>query len=55
MKYCAEKFSKTTGIEIKRQHFGVNMELSMEGIVVEYFPNSDDPGRNEKNQNFIHI
>ena len=27
----------------------------MEGIVVEYFPNSDDPGRNEKNQNFIHI
>ena len=49
------KFSETTDIEIQIQHCGVNMELSMEGIVVEYFSNSDDPCRNEKDQNFIHI
>ena len=28
------------------------MKLSMDGIVVEYFPNSDDPGRNEKKSEF---
>ena len=49
------KFSKTTGIEIRSQHWGGNMKLSMEGIVVEYVLHSADPGRNEKNHNFIHI
>ena len=34
----AEKFSKTTGIEIQSQHWGRNRQLSMEGIDVEYFP-----------------
>ena len=37
-KYYAEKFSKTTGIEIQSQHWGRNRQLSMEGIDVEYFP-----------------
>ena len=36
-KYYAEKFSKTTGIEIQSQHWGGNRQLSMEGIDVEYF------------------
>ena len=35
----AEKFSKTTGIEIQSQHWGGNSQLSMEGISVEYFTN----------------
>ena len=37
-KYYAEKFSETTGIEIKTQNWGGNRQLSMEGIPVEYFP-----------------
>ena len=44
----AEKFSRTTGIEIQSQHWCVSIQLSMEGIAVEYFPNSIDPGRNGK-------
>ena len=40
-KYYAEKFSKTTGTEIKIQPRGGN------SIAVEYFPNSLDPGRND--------
>ena len=47
-KLYAEKFSKTTGIEIQSQHWGVNGELSMEGIAVEYFTNPIDPSINEK-------
>ena len=38
----AEKFIETTGIEIQSQHWGGNRNLSMEGIYIEYFPNSVD-------------
>ena len=48
-KYSAEKFNKTTGIEIQSQHWGGNIQLSIEGIDVEYFPISIDRGINEKN------
>ena len=48
-KECAEKFSKTTGIEIQSQHWSGNKQLSMEGIAIGYFPDSVDPGINEKN------
>ena len=47
--YYAEKFSETTGIEIQSQHWGVNRQLSMEGIAVEYVPLSIDPSNNEEN------
>ena len=33
-KYYAEKFIKTTGIEIQGQHWGGNRKLSMEGNAV---------------------
>ena len=33
-KYYAEKFSETTSIEIQSQHWGGNIQLSMEGIDV---------------------
>ena len=46
----AEKFSKTTGIEIKSQHWGGNRQLSMEGIAIEYLTNSINHGSNEKNE-----
>ena len=46
-KYYAEEFIEATGIEIKIQHWGVNRELSMEGIAVEDFTNLVDPGCNE--------
>ena len=36
-----ENFSKTTAIEIQRQHQGGNRQLYMEGIALEYFPNTD--------------
>ena len=36
----AEKFSKTTSIEIQSQFWGGNRQLPMEGIAVEYFPKS---------------
>ena len=49
-KYYAEKFSKTTGIEIQSQHLGGNRQLSMEDIAVEYFRNSIDPGISEKSE-----
>ena len=45
-KYSAEKFNKTTGIEIQSQRWGGNRQLSIEGIDVEYFPISIDPGVN---------
>ena len=45
-KYCTEKFSETTDIEIKSQHWGENRKLSMEGIVVEYVLHLADAGRN---------
>ena len=54
-KECAEKFSKTTGIEIQSQHWSGNKQLSMEGIAIGYFPDSVDPGINEKKLNFVHI
>ena len=44
-----------TGIEIQSQHWGGNRQLSMESISVEYFPNSVDPDRKEKDQNLIHL
>ena len=47
-KHYAEKFSETTGIEIRSQHLDGNRKLSMEGSAVEYFLNSIDPGINEK-------
>ena len=45
-KYYAEKFSETADIGIKIQHWGGNRKFSMEGIAVEYFPNSVDQGKN---------
>ena len=33
--YYNEKFSATSGVEIKSQHWGGNRQLSMEGISVE--------------------
>ena len=45
-KYYAEKFSKTTSIEIQSQHLGENRQLSMEDIAVEYFTNSIGPASN---------
>ena len=50
----AETFSETNVIEIQRQHWGGNSKLSIEGVVIEYFPNSFDQGGNE-NMNLIHI
>ena len=44
----AETFSGKTGIEIESQSWGGNRQLSIESIDVEYFPNSVDPGSNEK-------
>ena len=35
-KYYAEVFIKTTCIEIQSQHWGVNRQLSMEDIAVQY-------------------
>ena len=46
-KYYAENFREITGIEIQSQHWGGNMQLSMEGIAVEYFPNSVHTDSNE--------
>ena len=34
-KYYAEKFSETSGVEIQRQHWGGNIQLSIENIYVE--------------------
>ena len=42
-------------MEIKSQRWGENRNLSMEGITEGFFPNSIDPGSNEKNNNFVHI
>ena len=54
-KYYAEKFSETTGIYLQIQHWDGNRQISMEGIAVEYFTNSIDPGSNKKNLHFIYI
>ena len=51
-KYYSEKFSETTGIEIQSQHWGGNIKLSMEGIAVECFPTSIDPGINGEKYEF---
>ena len=53
-KNYAEKFSKTTSIEIQGQHWDGNRQLSMDGIAVEYFTNSVDTFI-KKIQDFIHI
>ena len=39
-------------MEIQSQHWGVNRKLSMEGISVEYFPTSVDPGNNKEKSEF---
>ena len=52
---CKSFFRKTTSIEIQCQHWGVNRQLSMEGIAVKYFPNSFDTGKNEKVFPPVHI
>ena len=39
------KISESTGIEIQSQHWVGYRQLSMEGVSIEYFPNSIDPGR----------
>ena len=48
----AEKFSEATGIEIQSQHWGGNIQLSMEGIAIEYFPTFVDNGKNEEKSEF---
>ena len=40
-------FRETTSIEIQSQHWGGNRQYSMEGIGVEYFPDSFYQGNNE--------
>ena len=50
----SEKLSKTTGIEIQSKFWGVNKQLSMELIDVNYFLNPIDPV-SYKNLNYIHI
>ena len=50
-----KKVRGITSIEIQIQHWGGNRQLSVEGIAVEYFANSVDPGSNKKNHNFIPI
>ena len=35
-----------TSAEIQSKHWGGNINLSMEGLAIEYFPNSVDPGSN---------
>ena len=47
-----QKDQQKTGIGIQIQHWGGNRQLSIEGIAVEYFPNSVDTGRNEKKSCF---
>ena len=49
-KVYAEKFRDTTVIEIQGQNCGGNRKLSIEGIAIEYFPNSIDPGVNKKSE-----
>ena len=46
-----KKDNETTVIEIQSQHWGGNRQLSMEGIAVDYDPNSIDLGRKEYNMN----
>ena len=51
-KYYAENFSKTTGTEIKIEHWGENRKLSMKVIAVKYVPNWVDSGGNETKPQF---
>ena len=46
-KLC-RKFQWKTGIEVQSKDWGGNRQLSMEGIAVEYFMNSINPGSNKK-------
>ena len=48
--YYAETISETTSIEIQSQHWGINRQLSIEYIAVEYFNNSINPDSNEKSE-----
>ena len=48
----AEKFSKSTSIEIQSQHRGENRQFSIGIIAVEIFPSSFDPGNNEEKYEF---
>ena len=48
----AEKFSKANSIELHSKHWGGNIQLSMEGIAVEYFPTSVDIGNNKERSGF---
>ena len=45
--YWAGTLSEPTGIEIQSQHWGGNMQLSTEGITIEYFPDTDKVRSNE--------
>ena len=47
-----KKISETPSIKRKSQHWGGNKQLSMEGISVEYFTSSFDPGKNEEKYEF---
>ena len=47
-----KKSSESNGIEIQSQHWGENNQLSMEGIAVEYFTSSFDPGKNKVKYEF---
>ena len=51
-KVYSEIFSETTGIEIQSQHWGGNRKLSIEGIVLEYFPNINKIRKNESKYEF---
>ena len=42
------KISETTGIEIQSQHWVGKRKILIEGISVEYFPNTYNLGRKEK-------
>ena len=42
-----QKIQQKNGIEIQSQHWGGNRKLSMEGTVLEYYPNSVDTVINE--------
>ena len=41
------KIQWKTGIETQSQHWGGNRQLSMEGITLEYFPNTKNIKNNE--------
>ena len=53
--YFAEKINEETRKEIQSQPWCENRQLSIEGISVEYSPNSVDIGNNKKNMNSVPI